>query len=91
MQILKVEITGYISLSGTMSLRDELVEYYGPEPTGTASVCAQKRPRKIFVVPLFACRAADRPRRQAGFCGTSLRVGPLPLRRRPRIHLHVQV
>ena len=27
MQILKVEITGYISLSGTMSLRDELVEY----------------------------------------------------------------
>ena len=26
MQILKVEITGYISLSGTMSLRDELVE-----------------------------------------------------------------
>ena len=26
MQILKVEITGYISLSNTMSLRDELVE-----------------------------------------------------------------
>ena len=26
MQILKVEITDYISLSGTMSLRDELVE-----------------------------------------------------------------
>ena len=26
MQILKVEIAGYISLSNTMSLRDELVE-----------------------------------------------------------------
>ena len=26
MRILKVEITGYISLGGSMSLRDELVE-----------------------------------------------------------------